>query len=66
MKFLRRYLNYPGGLAMYQAIGQITKKIYATGKNKADVFRKLKEVYSYKNGEIYPELLMIVEKRGRS
>lgn len=45
-----------------QAIGQITKKVYATGKHKADVFRELNDKYPYKNGTVYPELLMIVER----
>lgn len=51
---------------MYQAIGQITKKIYVTGKYKADVFRKLKENYPNKNGVVYPEMLMIVERKGQT
>lgn len=51
---------------MYQAIGRNTKKVYVTGKYKADVFRELNDKYPNKNGVVYPEMLMIVERKGQT
>ena len=56
---------------MWVAVGEITGKIYAKGKFKIDVLRKLNKKYPYKRGEyrnrkltndsVYPEPLLLTK-----